>query len=166
MESVFPPPPKKQLPDPKIPLLRKKYEFFVQEYVKTLNGEESCRKAGWKKPSFVFQRVLKIPIISNRITYLLSLVNQDLVWSAAKIIQQLEIESVKTTNKGYERIKALELLCKTKALLVDKVKHEGIPENKPDTIVVINQETKEMIDKLKSNNGLPPCSPQTSSQET
>lgn len=101
--------------------LTRKQATLAEVYVQTGNLTEATRAAGYAETS-IGARSIKKPAVKAYIDSLRASL-APVVWDASEIINR--IQALAESGKAEQtKIKALELLAKTKAMLTDKVKIE------------------------------------------
>jgi len=129
------------------PCRRLRFEQFCHEYIKSQNASQAAKACGYKHTDAVGWRLKNNKFVLARIEFLLSKTVSDTIWDAKKIKEKIQGVIDDDKSKAWDRLKGLELLCKTQALLLERVKHEGIPAAQP-TIVVATQKTADALAKI------------------
>jgi phage terminase small subunit len=132
------------------PLKNIRFEKFAQQFVRTNNITLSAITAGYSRKtapqrgSFLRNK----SDISKRIDFMLERLANKSIWDKQKIIEKLQLEAEAQTNKAYERIRALELLGKSKAIFIERIRHYGEVKSTNPVICVINKETEKELKNL------------------
>jgi phage terminase small subunit len=137
--------------DGSTPLKRIKFEKFIQWYIKTNNVTLSAVNAGYPQATAA-QKGSTIKAredVTLRYNYLMSKLADEKLWCKQKILEKIQTEAEATNNKPWERIKALELLGRSKALFIDKIKHSGKIEGQTQAnIFVTDKATANELRKI------------------
>jgi phage terminase small subunit len=137
--------------DGSTPLKRIKFEKFIQWYIKTNNVTLSAVNAGYPQATAA-QKGSTIKAredVTLRYNYLMSKLADEKLWDKTKILQKIQEEIEKPITKQWEKLKGLELLGRSKALFIDKVKHSGkIEGSSQANVFVVDNKTAQELKKI------------------
>ena len=105
--------------------LTKKQKLFADYYLETGNITESARKAGYKHPNVVGTKVLDLISVQEYINKQNEKIESDKI-ASIKEIQEFWTATFKSEDMDFkDRLKASELLAKSKGGFLDKVQVDG-----------------------------------------
>lgn len=134
-------------------LRRVKFEKFIQWYIKTNNVTLSAINAGYPQHTAAVKgsQIKNRDDVQLRYSYLLTKLASDKLWCKEKILEKIQVEAESVHSKPFERIKALELLGRSKALFQDKMRISGKIEGiQPANVFVIDNATASELKKITS----------------
>lgn len=113
-----------------MPQLTDKQERFCALYVQTWNATRAATEAGYSESSAysIGWENLRKPEIATRINELIIATGEGATVSRSWVVHRLILEAVQS-DKGSERIRALELLGRSIGLFTDRLEISEIPDS-------------------------------------